>query len=246
MLTKEYFRELIPEYQKRFQNLSAQEVLEEAFRLFPVDQIAQSSSFAIESQTITSMIMEIRPDARIFTIDTGRLPQETYNVMSATMNRYGFRYEVLFPDFSDVEKMVSEHGPNLFYDNRDKRLLCCRVRKVEPLKRKLATLSAWICGLRKGQSVTRTGLRKIEWDEVNGLVKINPIADWTLEQVWEYIRKHNVPYNALYDRGYTSIGCEPCTRAVQLGEDVRAGRWWWEKAEHKECGLHARPINYEI
>ena len=189
---------------------------------------------------LTAMVVRLNPKAHIFTIDTGRLPQETYDVIQSTMSKYGFQYEVLFPDYKDVEEMVSIHGPNLFYENRDKRTLCCHERKVKPLKRKLATLKAWICGLRREQAVTRSEIQKIEWDEGNGLVKINPLADWKSDDVWNYIRKNGVPYNKLHDKGYSSIGCSPCTRPIQLGEDVRAGRWWWEDPEHKECGLHVK------
>ncbi|MFH1367672.1 MAG: phosphoadenylyl-sulfate reductase, partial [Elusimicrobiota bacterium] len=146
--------------------------------------------------------------------------------------------ETLFPEKSAVEKMQNDYGPNLFYDGIEKRKMCCRIRKVEPLKKKLSTLKAWICGLRREQSVTRTAVEKIERDEVFKLYKINPLIDWTESMVWKYIKENNVPYNKLHDRGYPSIGCAPCTRAVKPGEDIRAGRWWWENPEHKECGLH--------
>jgi phosphoadenosine phosphosulfate reductase len=200
--------------------------------------LALSSSFGAEDMVLIDMLMRVAPGARIVTLDTGRLPQETYNVMDATREKYGARIEVFFPQAEAVQAMVDEHGLNLFYHSVDFRKMCCGVRKMEPLKRALAGLDAWMTGLRRDQSVTRTAVHKIEWDEGNQLVKVNPLADWTHEDVWKYIREHNVPYNALHDRGYPSIGCGPCTRAVQPGEHERSGRWWWENPDTKECGLH--------
>jgi phosphoadenosine phosphosulfate reductase len=217
--------------------LPAQEVVRLAWQRFG-RKVALSSSFGSEDMVLADMLMRVDPQARIVTLDTGRLPQETYNVMDATRERYGATIEVFFPQAEAVQSMVAEHGLNLFYHAVDLRKLCCGVRKMEPLKRALAGLDAWITGLRREQSVTRTSVHKIEWDESNHLIKINPLADWTEDEVWKYIREHNVPYNALHDRGYRSIGCGPCTRAVQPGEDQRAGRWWWEHPETKECGLH--------
>jgi thioredoxin-dependent adenylylsulfate APS reductase len=176
----------------------------------------------------------------VFTIDTGRLPQETYNVMDHVREKYGIPIEVYFPRAEDVEEMVRKHGLNLFYKSVELRILCCHVRKVEPLKRALSGLDAWITGLRREQAPTRAVIKKVEVDHVNGgIIKINPLADWTSQQVWEYIREKGVPYNALYDHGYLSIGCAPCTRPIKQGEDPRSGRWWWEKGI-KECGLHWR------
>jgi phosphoadenosine phosphosulfate reductase len=203
---------------------------------------ALSSSFGAEDMVLIDMLMKIDPAARIFTLDTGRLPQETYNVIDATRQKYGATIEVFFPQAEAVQNMVAAHGMNLFYQSVEHRQLCCGVRKMEPLRRALAGLDAWITGLRREQSVTRTDVHKIQWDEGNKLVKVNPIADWTREDVWNYIREHNVPYNALHDRGYPSIGCGPCTRAVQAGEHERAGRWWWEHPETKECGLHVTKV----
>jgi phosphoadenosine phosphosulfate reductase len=200
--------------------------------------VVLSSSFGAEDMALADMLMRVDSQARIVTLDTGRLPQETYNVMDATRERYGAAIEVFFPQADAVQAMVAEHGVNLFYHSVDFRKMCCGVRKMEPLKRALAGLDAWITGLRREQSVTRTAVHKIEWDESNQLIKINPLADWTEADVWKYIRDNNVPYNALHDRGYPSIGCAPCTRAIQPGEDQRAGRWWWEHPETKECGLH--------
>ena len=174
----------------------------------------------------------------IFTLDTGRLPQETHDALDATRKRYGITIDVLVPDRAELEAMVREHGSNLFYASIENRKRCCHVRKVAPLRRKLGQLDAWICGLRREQAATRTAIERVEWDEANGLVKLNPLADWTTEQVWDYIRRYDVPSNPLHARGYPSIGCSPCTRAVAPGEDIRAGRWWWETPEQKECGLH--------
>jgi len=201
-------------------------------------KVVLSSSFGAEDMVLIDMLMRLDPKARIVTLDTGRLPQETYNVMDAAREKYGADIEVFFPQAEAVEAMVREHGLNLFYRSVDFRKMCCGIRKMEPLKRALAGLDAWITGLRREQSVTRTAVHKIEWDEGNQLVKVNPLADWTHDDVWSYIRENNVPYNALHDRGYPSIGCDPCTRAVQPGEHERSGRWWWEHPETKECGLH--------
>lgn len=219
--------------------LPAQEVIRLANERF-ARRVALSSSFGAEDMVLIDMLMRVNPKARIVTLDTGRLPQETYNVMDATRQKYGAVIEVFFPRAEAVEAMVAEHGLNLFYHSIDNRKLCCGVRKTEPLRRALSGLDAWMTGLRRDQSVTRTAVRKIEWDEANALIKINPLADWTLDDVWKYIRENNVPYNALHDRGYPSIGCAPCTRAIQPGEDQRAGRWWWEHPETKECGLHVK------
>jgi len=218
-------------------SLSAQDVVRLAHDRFGA-QVALSSSFGAEDMVLIDMLMRVDPKARIVTLDTGRLPQETYNVMDATREKYGAVIEVFFPQAEAVQAMVGQHGLNLFYHSVELRKLCCGIRKMEPLKRALAGLDAWMTGLRREQSVTRTALHKIEWDEGNQLIKVNPLADWTHDDVWKYIRDNNVPYNALHDRGYPSIGCGPCTRAVQPGEHERSGRWWWEHPETKECGLH--------
>jgi phosphoadenosine phosphosulfate reductase len=201
---------------------------------------ALASSFGAEDMVLVDMLARIDPQARIFTLDTGRLPQETYNLIDATRQKYGVSIEVLFPQPDAVQAMVADHGVNLFYHSVDNRKLCCGVRKMEPLRRALSRLDAWITGLRREQSVTRTSVHKIEWDDANGLVKVNPLVEWTHADVWAYIREHNVPYNALHDRGYPSIGCAPCTRAVQPCDHERSGRWWWEHPETKECGLHVK------
>ncbi|HTL03654.1 MAG TPA: phosphoadenylyl-sulfate reductase [Vicinamibacterales bacterium] len=218
-------------------SMGAQDVVRLAHERFGA-RLALSSSFGAEDMVLIDMLMRVDPKARIVTLDTGRLPQETYNVMDAAREKYGAAIEVFFPQAEAVQAMVGEHGLNLFYHSVELRKLCCGVRKMEPLKRALAGLDAWMTGLRREQSVTRTALHKIEWDEGNQLIKVNPLADWTHDDVWKYIRDNNVPYNALHDRGYPSIGCGPCTRAVQPGEHERSGRWWWEHPETKECGLH--------
>jgi phosphoadenosine phosphosulfate reductase len=186
------------------------------------------------------MMARIDHKSRIFTIDTGRLFTETYQLIDKTNMKYGINIEVFFPDHTAVESYVAANGINAFYDTVEKRKACCRARKIEPLMRALATLDVWICGLRSQQSVTRTNEQLVEWDDTNKLIKVNPLVHWSESDVWDYIRQHNVPYNKLHRQGYPSIGCQPCTRAIEPGEDIRAGRWWWEDPNHKECGLHRR------
>ncbi|HEX3048980.1 MAG TPA: phosphoadenylyl-sulfate reductase [Bacillota bacterium] len=229
----------VPKLQQQFQTSSTQELLRFFFKKYQ-DRIALASSLGAEDQVLTDFILKIEPKARIFILDTGRLPQETYETITKTMDHYGRSFEIYFPQTSAVESLVSQNGPDLFYEGIEKRHLCCGVRKVEPLKRVLNTLDVWITGLRRDQSVTRQEIQKIEWDETNQLVKINPLIEWSTEQVWQYIKDNKIPYNRLHDQGYPSIGCAPCTRAIKPGEDIRAGRWWWEAPEHKECGLHFR------
>ncbi len=240
MITSTVDQQLVSGLALQAEPLSAQDVVRLVHERFG-RKVALSSSFGAEDMVLIDMLMKVDPQARIVTLDTGRLPQETYNVIDATRERYGAKVEVFFPQADAVQAMVAEHGANLFYHSIENRKLCCGVRKMEPLRRALSGLDAWITGLRREQSVTRTGVHKIEWDEANALVKVNPLADWTHEDVWKYSREHNVPYNALHDRGYPSIGCAPCTRAIQPGEHERAGRWWWEHPETKECGLHVGP-----
>ena len=204
-------------------------------------RLALACSFQAEESVLIDMLHRVRgSDFRLFTLDTGRLNQETYDCMDAIRERYGVSIEVYFPDAVKVQDMVRNHGLNLFYNSVDLRKLCCGIRKVEPLNRALKSLDAWMTGLRREQAVTRAEVRKVELDEDHGnIVKINPLADWSYDEVWDYIRRNNVPYNELHDQGYPSIGCAPCTRAVKLVEDVRAGRWWWENPDTRECGLHS-------
>jgi len=201
-----------------------------------------SASFgAPEGMVLLDLLCRITPEARVFTLDTGRLPQATHDLIDRVRDRYGIAVEIVFPEPGDVVAMVRQHGQNLFYESVEKRQLCCRIRKVEPMRRYFATagVDAWIAGLRRGQGVTREDVAKVEIDAANGgIVKLNPLADWTHERVWEYVREHNVPVNRLHKEGYPSVGCEPCSRAIHPGEDARAGRWWWENPETKECGIH--------
>lgn len=223
------------------ESFSAEEVLEWALRTFQ-PRIALACSFQAEESVLIDMMHGLRgSDFRLFTLDTGRLNQETYDCMDALRERYGIRVEVFFPDAARVEAMVRERGLNLFYKSVEFRKLCCGIRKVEPLNRALKELDAWMTGLRREQAVTRASVGKVEIDsDHGGIVKVNPLVDWSGEEVWRYIRERDVPYNRLHDSGYPSIGCAPCTRAIKPGEDIRAGRWWWENAETKECGLHMK------
>jgi len=218
----------------------AEEVLGWAIRTFR-PRIALASSFGAEDVVLIDMWWRIDRDVAVFTLDTGRLPEETYEVMERIRRQYGIAIATYFPQAPAVEALERDRGCYSFRQSVEERKHCCGIRKVEPLRRALAPLRAWVTGLRREQALTRTGIDVVEWDAAHGLVKVNPLAHWTEEQVWNYIRAHGVPYNALHDRGYPSIGCAPCTRAIQPGQDIRAGRWWWENPEHKECGLHVGP-----
>ncbi|NHI04127.1 Adenylyl-sulfate reductase [thioredoxin] [Candidatus Nitrosotalea sp. TS] len=203
-------------------------------------KIAMASSFGAEDVVVIDMMMKLNPKSRIFTLDTGRLNQETYDVMDEIRNKYNMNIEVMFPDSNEVEEMVRVNGMNLFYQSMGNRKLCCGIRKVHPLKKMLSTVDGWITGLRADQTEVRSNVQRIEIDpQHNGIIKVNPIIEWTWEQTWDYIKNNKVPYNKLHDKGYPSIGCEPCTRAIKSGEPLRAGRWWWETDPQKECGLHA-------
>lgn len=204
------------------------------------DKIVLSTSLGLEDQVLTAMVLRTEPHAEIFTLDTGRLFPETYELIARTNKFFGIRIKTYFPEAAKVEQMVAEHGVNLFYDSVENRKLCCGIRKVAQLPRAFKNKEAWICGLRKDQSVSRFFNQLVEWDGNNGLVKINPLINWSEKEVRKYLKDHNIPYNPLHDKGFPSIGCEPCTRAIEPGEDVRAGRWWWENDLHKECGLHKR------
>ena len=201
-----------------------------------------ASSLGAEDQVLTHMLLEHAPDARPFVLDTGRLHQQTYDLMSRMMTRYGFTYEVYAPQAEAVQELVSANGPNLFYTSVENRKRCCFVRKVEPLNRALAGAGAWMTGLRRAQSADRADTPVVDWDVGHSLMKVNPLATWSEQQVWDYLRDHRVPYNELHDQGFPSIGCEPCTRAIAEGEDPRAGRWWWENDAAKECGLHTGAV----
>ncbi|HYL33566.1 MAG TPA: phosphoadenylyl-sulfate reductase [Stellaceae bacterium] len=199
---------------------------------------ALAASLGAEDMVLIDLLARHRLPIEVFTLDTGRLPEETHSLIHATRQRYRIPITVITPDAADIERYVAANGPNAFYDSQALRLECCFLRKVKPLRRAIAGKQAWITGQRRAQSVTRRDLAVQEWDAEHGLPKFNPLADWSDDSVWAYIRQHSVPYNALHDRGYPSIGCAPCTRAIAPGEDQRAGRWWWESAEHRECGLH--------
>lgn len=229
----------IEELNQRFEKIEPVEVLGHFMEVYG-NCIALSSSLSIEDQTLLDMMYKINPQVRVFTLDTGRLFPETYQLIDKTNLHYNIKMEVFCPQTESLQKFVLEQGINPFYESIEKRHACCQVRKLEPLARAFQGLEVWVCGLRKAQSVTRTNMRMVEWDEKHGLLKVNPLIYWTEEQVWEYIKLNHVPYNKLHDEGYPSIGCEPCTRAVKPGEDIRSGRWWWENPEHRECGLHRR------
>lgn len=201
---------------------------------------ALATSFGVEDMLLTDVINKHAKGISIFTLDTGRLPAETYELMQQTRDKYGEQVLIYAPNNESVENYVQKNGPNGFYDSIEKRKACCQVRKLEPLKRALTEREAWLTGLRREQSVTRTGVQIEEWDQTFELKKFNPLLEWSEKEVWEYVKKNNVPYNKLHDQHYPSIGCAPCTRAISAGEDIRAGRWWWENPEHKECGLHIK------
>ncbi len=230
-------RELAAHINEQLKGFSPEKVLQYFLQDYG-KKIAFSSSLGAEDQVLTHMICDIDKSTRIFTLDTGRMFPETYKLIEKTNSRYKIKIEIFFPDYTQVENMVREKGINLFYESIENRKQCCHIRKIEPLKRAFKGLDVWICGLRREQSVTRTANQMVEWDENNGLLKVNPLIDWSEKQVWDYIRKNNIPYNELHDKGFPSIGCQPCTRAIKPGEDVRAGRWWWENPDKKECGLH--------
>ena len=226
---------------QQFEKSSAVAVLQWALKKFS-PKIALASSFGAEDVVLIDILAKLDPKIRVFTLDTGRLNEETYEVMDKIRRKYGVRIESYFPDRTAVETLENKKGFYSFRESVENRKECCGIRKVEPLKRALKGMDAWVTGLRRAQSVTRENVNKIEADAAHpGLYKINPLADWSEKDVWNYIKKNQVPYNLLHDLGYPSIGCEPCTRAVKPGEDVRSGRWWWENSEHKECGIHLPP-----
>ncbi len=226
-------------WRARFDEESPEAVLRWALSEFHPD-IALASSFSMEDTVLIAMMAEIRSDARIFALDTGRLHEETYEAAEAVRRKLGVRIEWCFPERAAVEELERSKGLYSFRENLENRHDCCRIRKVEPLSRALSGLRAWVTGQRREQAVTRRGLEILEIDDAHdGILKLNPLVGWTEGDVTEYVRKRELPVNRLHDMGYPSIGCSPCTRAVAPGEDPRAGRWWWESPENKECGLHA-------
>jgi phosphoadenosine phosphosulfate reductase len=222
--------------QNIFSNQSAEHALAQTVDLFP-GRVAFSSSLGQEDQVLTDMISRNNIPVRIFTLDTGRLFAESYELLERTRARYKIKIEVLFPQAETVQQLTTEKGVNLFYESVENRQQCCGVRKVEPLNRALKGTAVWITGLRAAQNDHRKTVPVVEWLEDKEIYKINPLLHWSFDEVMHYINTYNVPYNPLHDRGFVSIGCAPCTRAIAPGEDARAGRWWWE-ASHKECGLH--------
>jgi phosphoadenosine phosphosulfate reductase len=222
--------ELLDEY-------SAEEALKWAVSLYK-GKVTLSSAFGPECQVLLDMIQQNSIDIPVFTLDTGRLFNETYNLISKTEKYYGIKIKIYSPDAADVEKMVSKSGINLFSENIELRKECCRIRKLLPLERALEGMECWVTGLRREQSETRDDLKIIDVDNKRNLIKINPLINWTEDQIWGYIKQNNVLYNPLHDQGYPSIGCACCTRSVEQGGNPRSGRWWWEEPEHKECGLH--------
>jgi len=217
--------------------LPIEEVIKKLVEEFP-EQVTFSTSFSFEDQAITHMILSNQLPVSIFTLDTGRLFEETYSAWSATNERYQTKISAYYPDHNLLEPFVAEHGPNSFYESVEQRKACCYVRKVEPLKRALKGNSIWITGVRAEHSANRHDMAQVEWDETNQVIKYHPLLHWTTKEVKDFINKYNIPYNILHDRGFVSIGCAPCTRAIMPGEDFRAGRWWWEDNTKKECGLH--------
>lgn len=222
------------------ENKSPKEIIDYAINLLGVERVTTASSLSIEDQMLTQLAINSNKNSRIFVLDTGRHFQSTYDVMDETQRKYKFKYEVYFPDTRELEDFVRTYGPNTFYIDVENRKKCCTIRKTNPLKRALENVDAWIVGLRREQGVTRTSIPIVDYDETHGILKFSPLAKLTEEEVWAYIKENKIPFSELYNKGFRSIGCEPCTRAVKEGEDIRAGRWWWENPESKECGLHLK------
>jgi phosphoadenosine phosphosulfate reductase len=231
----------LAEYQRQLQDKNAQEIVSWAVDTFGCQKIILATSFSVEDQVLTDMILAANAKARIFTLDTGRLFQETYETWQKTVDFWKSKIEVYFPDPVEISDLMKDYGPNLFYRSVEERKLCCAVRKTHSLQKVLKSVDSWICGLRREQAVTRFSTEPIEWDESHQIYKINPLYNWSEKQVWDYIKSRSIPYNPLQEQGFRSIGCQSCTRAIGPEDDIRDGRWWWEEPEHKECGLHNRP-----
>ncbi len=230
--------QLIQTLNTEFREKESVEVMRELASRFE-GGIVFTTSFGIEDQVVTDMIFRNDLPVKVITLDTGRLFEETYKVYNRTIEKYGKPIYAYYPDQGTLEKFVSEKGPNSFYESVENRKMCCHIRKVEPLGRALKGMSCWITGIRASQSNNRGNMDFFEWDGGFSIVKYNPLLKWSLEDCREYVKMNHVPYNVLHDRGFVSIGCAPCTRAIQPGEDFRAGRWWWENNSKKECGLHS-------
>ncbi len=228
----------IKDIEKLINGQSPEKALATLANYFP-NQATFSTSLGYEDQVITHFIFSNNLPIEVFTLDTGRLFSETYSVFESTLQRYKKPIKTYYPQTEKIEKLVSEKGPNSFYLSLNNRKECCYIRKVEPLKRALKGNKIWITGIRSEQSGNRKDMPVLEWDETNQIIKFHPIINWSLDEVKKYISIHNIPYNILHDRGFVSIGCAPCTRAIKSGEDFRAGRWWWEQNDKKECGLHS-------
>ncbi len=223
---------------QQFEKSSASEILSWAVKSFG-KSFAIATSLQKEDMVLVDLASRTGGEFRLFTLDTGRVPEETYQMMETVRQRYGIPIELVFPDRDEVERMTAQHGPNLFYQSVAARKLCCEVRKVKPLERKLREFQAWATGLRREQTAARADIRKV--DQAGGLIKLNPLADWTASDVEQYVHTHGIPVHPLYARGFASIGCAPCTRPIQIGESERAGRWWWEQEGPRECGIHFAP-----
>lgn len=228
---------MIAQIKQDLQHLDAIDIIRYVQLKFGRDAVF-STSFGIEDQVITHFIAESGSEASIFTLETGRLFPETYYVWNRTLEKYRLVIKAYYPDTHAVEEMVSRKGPSSFYNSVDDRKECCYIRKIEPLKRAIKGFKVWITGIRAEQSANREGMDMVEWDEANGIIKVHPLYHWTLADVEDFLKSRGVPYNPLHDKGFPSIGCQPCTRAIHPGEDFRAGRWWWEDKSKKECGLH--------
>jgi len=235
----QFTKENIEELNNKLEGKSAEEIIS-----FFIEELGNNITFGtslgIEDQVITHIIRSRNNDVEIFTLDTGRLFPETYDLIDRTSRKYKSNIKAYSPEHTEVEEMVKTKGINLFYESIELRKHCCQIRKLNPLKRALIGKTAWFTGLRKSQSVTRIDMNIVEWDENSSMLKINPLIDWSENDVWDYIKSEKIPYNPLHDKNYPSIGCQPCTRAIEKGEDIRAGRWWWENPDTKECGLHAK------
>lgn len=237
MENKHQFSQDLAAFNAQFAAMNAEERLKHIYTL-TTGKVVFSTSFGSEDQVLTHLIASTSLPVSLFTLDTGRLFQETYDVFERTRARYQLPIAVYFPGAQQVEAFVNENGINSFYTSVEQRKACCKIRKVEPLKRALQGAAVWITGLRAGQSESRENLPFLEWDEAHQLLKFNPLLDWSLAQLEAYIAEHRIPLNSLHAKGFPSIGCAPCTRAIEPGEDIRAGRWWWENSK-KECGLHS-------
>ena len=225
---------------EKFSHINTEDITILLTEITKIDGVcaAFSTSLSVEDQIVTDVIFKNNLPVRVFTLDTGRLFNESYSVLSSTRNHYKKNIETYYPEAEPLQELITSKGPNLFYDSVENRKNCCHIRKVEPLNRALKDVNVWITGLRAEHSENRTGMSVFEWDETRRLTKVNPLINWTTEDVWRYIRANHVPYNVLQDKGFVSLGCQPCTRAVREGEPFRAGRWWWEDNSKKECGLH--------